>query len=144
MIPGYWQNPEATAKTIRNGWLKTGDVGQIDAAGFLSLMDRSKDMVISGGMNIYPREIEEILLTHPGVAECSVVGRPDPDWGEALVAFVVARDATANAQTLNHLCLQNLARFKRPKDWRFVDALPKNNYGKILKTDLRQLLEDGP
>ena len=144
VIPGYWQNPKATAKTIRNGWLKTGDVGQIDAAGFLTLMDRSKDMVISGGMNIYPREIEEILLTHPGVAECSVVGRPDPDWGEALVAFVVARDATANAQTLNHLCLQNLARFKRPKDWRFVDALPKNNYGKILKTDLRQMLEEGP
>ncbi|MEM6621774.1 MAG: AMP-binding protein [Pseudomonadota bacterium] len=139
VVPGYWQNPEATAKTIVDGWLMTGDVGSMDDEGFLTIKDRSKDMVISGGMNIYPREIEEVLLTHPGVAECSVVGRPDPDWGEALVAFVVG---TATIEDLDRLCLDNLARFKRPKAWRMVESLPKNNYGKIVKTDLRALLEE--
>ena len=139
VIPGYLNNPEATAKTIRDGWLMTGDVGALDAEGYLTLKDRSKDMVISGGMNIYPREIEEVLLTHPGVVECSVVGRPDPDWGESLVAFVVG---TAPAADLEQLCLDNLARFKRPKDWRFVESLPKNNYGKIVKTELRMMLEN--
>ncbi|MEM7744719.1 MAG: AMP-binding protein [Pseudomonadota bacterium] len=138
VVPGYWKNPEATARAIRDGWLMTGDVGSLDDEGFLIIKDRSKDMVISGGMNIYPREIEEVLLTHPGVTECSVVGRPDPDWGEALVAFVVG---TATVADLDRLCLDNLARFKRPKEWRLIDALPKNNYGKIVKTDLRALLE---
>ena len=137
VVSGYLNNPQATAKTIREGWLMTGDVGVLDAEGYLTLKDRSKDMVISGGMNIYPREIEEVLLTHPGVVECSVVGRPDPDWGEALVGFVVG---SAKAEELEQLCLDNLARFKRPKDWRFVESLPKNNYGKIVKTELRAML----
>lgn len=138
VIPRYLDNPEATARAIRGGWLLTGDVGLIDDEGYLTLKDRSKDMVISGGMNIYPREIEEVVLTHPGVAECSVVGRPDPEWGEALVAFVVG---DARPEELGRLCLDNLARFKRPKDWRFVGSLPKNNYGKIVKTELRAMLE---
>jgi long-chain acyl-CoA synthetase len=113
----------------------------MDAGGFLTIKDRSKDMIISGGSNIYPREIEEVLLTHPGVLEAAVVGRPHAEWGEEVVAFVVAReDASVTAGDLDALCLDNIARFKRPKGYRFVTALPKNNYGKILKTELRGLL----
>jgi long-chain acyl-CoA synthetase len=135
VMPGYWQNPEATAHTLRGGWLHTGDVGAFDAEGYLTLKDRSKDVVISGGSNIYPREVEEVLLRHPRVREASVIGRPHPEWGEVIVAYVVGE---AGAGELDALCLQNIARFKRPKDYVFVDALPKNNYGKILKTELRQ------
>ena len=141
VMRGYWKNPEATRQTLRGGWLHTGDVGSIDAEGFVTIKDRSKDMIISGGANIYPREIEEVLLRHPAVAECSVVGRPHPEWGEEVVAFVVGRTSLAPAE-LENLCLQNIARFKRPREYRFVDALPKNNYGKVLKTELRQRLRD--
>ncbi len=142
VMAGYWGNPDATARTLRGGWLHTGDMGSLDAGGFLTLRDRSKDLIISGGSNIYPREVEEVLLTHPGVAECSVVGRPHPEWGEEVVAFVVSRPGHApTAQALDALCLGRIARFKRPKDYRFVDALPKNNYGKVLKTELRKRLE---
>jgi acyl-CoA synthetase (AMP-forming)/AMP-acid ligase II len=138
VMSGYWNNPEATARSLRQGWLWTGDVGAFDEEGFLTLKDRSKDMIISGGTNIYPREIEDVLNLHPAVAECSVVGRPHPEWGEDVVAFVVARPgATVTPAELDQLCLDNIARFKRPKDYRFIDALPKNNYGKILKTELR-------
>jgi acyl-CoA synthetase (AMP-forming)/AMP-acid ligase II len=141
VMAGYWNNPEATARSLRHGWLWTGDVGAFDGDGFLTLKDRSKDMIISGGTNIYPREIEDVLNLHPAVAECSVVGRPHPEWGEEVVAFVVARaGATLTAAELDRLCLDNIARFERPKDYRFVEALPKNNYGKILKTELRTLL----
>jgi long-chain acyl-CoA synthetase len=145
VMKGYWRDPEATAAALRNGWLYTGDVGALDADGFLTLMDRSKDLIISGGSNIYPREIEEVLLRHPGVHEVSVVGRPHPEWGEEVVAFVVRRTGkTASEQDLDALCLQNIARFKRPKAYRFVERLPKNNYGKVLKTELRaQLLAEG-
>jgi len=141
VMAGYWNNPEATARALRNGWLWTGDVGAFDEDGFLTLKDRSKDMIISGGTNIYPREIEDVLNLHPAVAECSVVGRPHPEWGEDVVAFVVTRPgATLTPAELDQLCLANIARFKRPKDYKFVDALPKNNYGKILKTELRTKL----
>jgi long-chain acyl-CoA synthetase len=139
VMQGYWNNPEATQKALRGGWLHTGDVGSMDAAGFLTLRDRSKDMIISGGSNIYPREIEEVLLRHPGVAECSVVGRPHAEWGEEVVAFVVCT-ARLSSEELDRLCLENIARFKRPREYRFVEALPKNNYGKVLKTELRKLL----
>jgi long-chain acyl-CoA synthetase len=139
VMQGYWRNPEATAKALRGGWLHTGDVGAMDAAGFLTLRDRSKDMIISGGSNIYPREIEEVLLRHPAVAECSVVGRPHAEWGEEVVAFVVSREKISREE-LDRLCLDNIARFKRPREYRFVEALPKNNYGKVLKTELRKLL----
>jgi long-chain acyl-CoA synthetase len=138
VMKGYWQNPEATARALRGGWLHTGDVGSLDAEGFLTIKDRSKDMIISGGANIYPREIEEVLLRHPAVAECSVVGRAHPEWGEEVVAFVVKKSAL-NVEELESLCLDNIARFKRPREYRFVDALPKNNYGKVLKTELRKL-----
>jgi len=144
VMAGYWRNPEATAKTLAGGWLHTGDVGSFDRDGFLTLKDRAKDMIISGGSNIYPREVEEVLLRHPDVAEVSVVGRPHADWGEEVVAFVVRRDGEtaepAEPAALDRLCLDHIARFKRPKDYVFVDALPKNNYGKVLKTALRDRL----
>ncbi|NJO23600.1 MAG: AMP-binding protein [Sphingomonadales bacterium] len=142
VMKGYWNNPEANAKSLRDGWLWTGDLGSVDAAGFLTLKDRSKDMIISGGSNVYPREIEEVLLTHPDVVETAVVSRPHPDWGEEVIAYVVRRPGVdLTDQTLDRLCLDNIARYKRPKGYRFVDALPKNNYGKILKTELRTWLE---
>lgn len=147
VMRGYWQNPEATAKTIVDGWLYTGDMGTLNAQGYLSLKDRSKDLIISGGTNIYPREVEEILLEHPDILEVSVIGKAHPEWGEEVVAFVVLRDdakrddpETSKAQ-LNAFCLDNMARFKRPKHYHFVEQLPKNNYGKILKTQLRAQLE---
>jgi long-chain acyl-CoA synthetase len=141
VMAGYWRNPEASAATLRAGWLWTGDVGSLDADGFLTLKDRSKDLLISGGSNIYPREVEEVLLTAPGVAEAAVVGAPDAEWGEVVVAFVVAQSGMCpNEAALDAHCLDRIARFKRPKRYVFVDALPKNNYGKVLKTELRARL----
>ncbi len=144
VMSGYWNNPEATAGALRAGWLWTGDLGVMDADGFLTLKDRSKDLIVSGGSNIYPREVEEVLLRHPAVAEASVVGRADPEWGESVVAFVVLREASASAHEieglrleLDRLCLEHIARFKRPKEYRFVQGLPKNNYGKVVKSELR-------
>jgi acyl-CoA synthetase (AMP-forming)/AMP-acid ligase II len=138
---GYWRNREATAKTIRDGWLWTGDVGAMDDDGFLTLKDRSKDVIISGGSNIYPREVEEALLLHPDVLEVSVVGRPNAEWGEDVVAFVVAKHgAKLDASDLDCHCLEHIARFKRPKSYIVEKELPKNNYGKVLKTELRARL----
>ncbi|MEM7024892.1 MAG: AMP-binding protein, partial [Pseudomonadota bacterium] len=143
VMRGYWRDPEASERTLRGGWLHTGDVGSFDADGFLTLRDRSKDLIISGGSNIYPREVEEVLLRHAAVAEVSVIGRPDPQWGEAVVAFVVqAPGQSCDAALLDHHCLEHMARFKRPKEFRFVEALPKNNYGKVLKTELRAKLDE--
>jgi long-chain acyl-CoA synthetase len=143
VMKGYWRDEAATAKTLRAGWLHTGDVGEIDARGYLTLKDRSKDLIISGGSNIYPREVEEVLQRHPAVAEVSVVGEPDPEWGENVIAFVVRRaGAGIDAGTLDALCLSNIARFKRPKRYFFLDALPKSAYGKILKTELRKRLTE--
>lgn len=139
VMPGYWQNAQANAKTLVDGWLMTGDMGFMDADGFVTMRDRSKDMIITGGSNVYPREVEEVLLTHAAVREVSVVGRPHPDWGEEVVAFVVGE---VEAAELDALCNANIARFKRPKAYVFLPELPKNNYGKVLKTELRQLLEE--
>jgi long-chain acyl-CoA synthetase len=145
VMRGYWRDPDASAAALRGGWLHTGDIGVLDADGFLTLRDRSKDLIISGGSNIYPREVEEVLLQHPAVAEVAVIGRPDPKWGEAVVAFVVAApDRRCDAELLDAHCLASIARFKRPKDYRFVEALPKNNYGKVLKTELRASLRHDP
>ncbi|MBX9960561.1 MAG: AMP-binding protein [Burkholderiaceae bacterium] len=142
VMAGYWENPEATVAAIRDGWLLTGDVGSLDEDGFLALKDRSKDLLISGGSNIYPREVEEVLLTAPGVSEVAVVGAPDPEWGEVVVAFVVCQsDRQTDADALDAHCLAQLARFKRPKRYVFVSELPKNNYGKVLKTVLREQLK---
>jgi long-chain acyl-CoA synthetase len=142
VMAGYWNQPEATAEALRDGWLYTGDVGSFDDDGYLTLRDRSKDLIISGGMNIYPREVEEALLRHPGIKAAAVVGRPDTKWGEAVVAFVVAADRAAQPSVpdLDRTCLEHIARFKRPKDYRFVEALPVNNYGKVVKRELRDRL----
>ena len=147
VMSGYWNNPDATRAALRRArpessdlWLWTGDLGSLDTDGFLTLKDRSKDLIVSGGSNIYPREVEEVLLRHPGVAEASVVGRPDPEWGEAVVAFVVARGEAPPEAELDRLCLEHIARFKRPREYRFVERLPKNHYGKVLKTELRERL----
>ena len=136
VMSGYWRNVEASAASLAGGWLHTGDVGLFDEEGYLHLKDRSKDLIISGGSNIYPREVEEVLLMHEAVREVSVIGRPDHDWGEVVVAYVVGKTSAAE---LDALCLTRIARFKRPKAYVFVDSLPKNNYGKILKTELRGL-----
>src|SRR4051794_32129042 len=142
VMAGYWNQPDATAEALRGGRLHTGDVGSFDADGYLTLRDRSKDLIISGGMNIYPREVEEALLHHPEVRAVAVVGRPDPDWGEAGGAFVVAEDDAAppSGEGLDRTRREDVPRYKRPKDYRFVDALPTNNYGKILKRELRERL----
>jgi long-chain acyl-CoA synthetase len=138
---GYWNNPNANAETLKHGWLRTGDVGRLDEDGFLTLSDRSKDVIISGGTNIYPREVEEALLTHDDVREVSAIGAPDPDWGEIVVACVVLEEgAAADDAKLDAHCLASIARFKRPKRYVYLDALPKNNYGKVLKTELRTMM----
>ena len=127
VMAGYWNNPEATAATLKGGWLHTGDIGAFDADGFLTLKDRAKDVIISGGSNIYPREVEEVLLEHPAISEVSVIGRAHPEWGEIIVAYVVGDAPQAE---LDQLCLDRIARFKRPKAYVRLDELPKNNYGK--------------
>ena len=141
VMAGYWQNDEATQAALKGGWLHTGDMGFLDEEGFLTLRDRSKDMIISGGTNIYPREIEEVLLQHPDISEAAVIGRPDREWGESVVAFIVPTNPniTPTMTDLEIHCTAQMARFKRPKAYHFVNTLPKNNYGKILKTALREL-----
>lgn len=137
VMDSYWNNAAATRKTLRDGWLMTGDIGQLDNAGYLTLQDRSKDVIITGGSNVYPREVEEVLLCHDDVTQASVVGTPHAEWGEEVVAFIVG-DAAWEA--LDALCLAHIARFKRPKRYIRMTELPKNNYGKVLKTELRAQL----
>ena len=135
---GYWQNEKASTETLRDGWLYTGDLGHLDEEGFLYLTDRAKDVIISGGTNIYPREVEEALLRHEAVFEVAVIGVADPEWGENVQAHVVlAPGASITPQQLDSWCRQQIASFKRPKTYVFADELPKNSYGKILKTALR-------
>ncbi len=144
VMAGYWEQSEASDEALRGGWLHTGDVGSFDEDGYLTLHDRSKDLIISGGMNIYPREVEEALMTHPGVQAAAVVGRPDPEWGESVVAFVVpAAGPEPSVEELDRTCIERIARYKRPKEYHVVEALPTNNYGKVLKRELRRRLDDG-
>lgn len=139
LMKGYWRNESATADTIVDGWLRTGDLGSMDTDGFLTLSDRSKDVIISGGTNIYPREVEETLLAHAMVSEVSVVGVPSPEWGEDVIAFVVLeRDSPCDSHQLDTWCKSRMASFKKPKKYYFVQDLPKNSYGKVLKTSLRE------
>ncbi len=137
VMRGYWDNPEATAATLANGWLHTGDIGHFDA-GYLYLTDRAKDVIITGGTNVYPREVEEVLLTHPAVREVAVVGVPDPEWGESVRAFVVATGDPPPGDLIQY-CRGRLASFKKPRDVILVTELPKNAAGKILKRELRRL-----
>src|ERR1700677_3192921 len=143
VMSGYWNLPEESTAALRSGWLHTGDLGAIDERGFLTLLDRTKDLVISGGSNIYPREVEEVLLEDPDLSDVAVIGVPDPEWGESVMAVLVANPgATLDLARLERLCLDRIARFKRPKHWRLVDALPKNSAGKVLKRELRKRFED--
>jgi long-chain acyl-CoA synthetase len=139
VMAGYLNNPDATAATLANGWLHTGDLGRFDERGYLTLVDRSKDLIISGGTNIYPREVEEVLLMHPGIKEVAVIGVPDEKWGESVLAAVVKQDGhLADERELDLFCLEHIARFKRPKRYVFVEELPKNATGKVLKRTLRE------
>ena len=139
VMKGYWNNPDATAETLRGGWLHTGDMGYIDPAGYLFITDRIKDMVISGGANIYPREADEVIVQHPSVAEVACVGVPDQLWGESVKALVVLRDgAHATEEEIITFCQERLASYKKPKSVEFLPSLPKNAYGKVLKRELRE------
>ena len=139
VMKGYFNNPEATANAIdRAGWLHTGDLGSMDAAGYCRILGRLKDMIIRGGENIYPREIEELLFTHPGVADAAVVGVPDAVWGEIPVAFVRPAGPRPSEQELFDFCRQHLAPYKTPRHWRFVARFPQTASGKVQKFVLRE------
>ncbi|MQA13242.1 MAG: long-chain-fatty-acid--CoA ligase [Pseudonocardiaceae bacterium] len=136
---GYWRNEQATAEVFAGGWFHTGDMGTVDGEGFVSVVDRKKDMIVTGGENVYSREVEEVLYRHPGVAEVAVVGLPDEKWGENVCAVVVAAtDAPPLPEELTELCSRHLASYKKPKVYRFIAELPKNASGKILKRQLRE------
>ena len=137
VMQGYLNRPEATEEALKDGWLHTGDVGRLDERGVLTLLDRKKDVIISGGLNIYAREVEDALLEASSVADVAVIGIPDDEWGEAVVALVVTVDGTRDHQGLDEHCLATIARFKRPKYYLFVEELPRNASGKVLKRQLR-------
>jgi acyl-CoA synthetase (AMP-forming)/AMP-acid ligase II len=140
---GYWERPEDTAETLRNGWLHTGDLGRVDRYGYLYLLDRAKDMIISGGSNVYAVEVEAVLADHPAVREVAVVGVQDRKWGEVVTAVVVPRpgvDTTGLESELSAHCSAVLAGYKRPRKFVYRNALPRNAYGKVLKRDLRDEL----
>ena len=138
VFAGYWRNPQATESAFADGWLLTGDVAERDSEGCYRIAGRIKEMVISGGENVYPAEIEDVLHEHPAVLEAAVVGMPDDRWGEACAAFVVVREgASATEEALRDHCRERLARFKVPKSFSFVEALPRSSMGKVLKDELR-------
>ncbi len=145
VMAGYFNQPAETARALRGGWLHSGDIGRIDSEGYLFIVDRIKDLVITGGLNVYPSEVEAVLYTHPGVEECCVVGMPHPEYGEAVTAFVKRREAAACREgELIDYCKQHLASYKAPKSVRFVAELPKSPAGKILKREVRHLPAAGP
>lgn len=144
VMPGYWNNPDATAEALRGGWLHTGDIGMFDDRGYLFLLDRAKDMIISGGNNVYPREVEEIIVQHPDVADVVVCGIPDPYWGEAVHAVVVRKPGSAvtDREIIDH-CGRHLAGYKKPKAVDFVADLPVSGYGKVLRREVRARYWEG-
>jgi len=138
-MKGYWRAPDETAKVLQDGWWRLGDIAKFDEHGFYYLVDREKDMIVSGARNIYPREVEEVLYSHPAIKEASVIGVPDEYWGEAVKAVVVLKPgAKTTEEDLISYCKQHLASYKKPKSVDFVDSLPKNPGGKIIKKELRQ------
>jgi long-chain acyl-CoA synthetase len=138
VMQGYYRLPEETARTVRDGWLHTGDVGKLDTDGYLFIVERKKDVIIRGGFNIYPREVEEVLYAHPAVAEAAAVGIREAVMGEEVLAFVALKPgASADAAALIGFCRERLAHYKCPREIRFVDALPKSPIGKILRKELR-------
>ena len=144
LFSGYWRDPEATAAAFaEDGWYRTGDVARLTADGYLYILDRAKDMIISGGENIYPAEVEAVLARHPAVAEVAVVGRPDPTWGEAVHAVIIPVAGQADAVSADDIvswCRDNLAHFKCPKSVEFAASLPRTTTGKVLKRELREQL----
>jgi len=136
VFPGYWRNDTASADAFRDGWLLTGDVAERDDEGNYRIRGRVKDMVVSGGENVYPAEIEAVLHEHPAVADAAVVGVPDERWGEVCIAFVVLAEPVSEDELREH-CLRHLARFKVPKSFHLVDELPRNSMGKIVKSELK-------
>jgi len=139
VMKGYWRDPEATIAAMDGGWLRSGDLGYLDEQGYLFLMDRSKDMIISGGENIYPREVEEVIIQHSAVREVAVIGVPDARWGEAIKAVIVIQPGKeVSRQELIKFCKKRIASYKKPKSIEFIDELPKNNNGKIVKQELRE------
>ena len=144
MMVGYWQMPEETARKLKNGWLHTGDLGRMDEDGYIYVVERKDDMIISGGVNVYPREIEEVLYRHPSVSEASVIGLPDEHWGEVVKAIVVPREgAQVTEAEIIDFCAKNLAGYKKPKSVDFWRELPKSPQGKILKKEIRNRYRSG-
>jgi long-chain acyl-CoA synthetase len=139
VMPGYWRDPAATAEALRGGWLHTGDIGYFDEQGFLFLLDRAKDLIISGGNNIYPREVEEVIIQHPGVSSVVVLGVPDAYWGEAVHAVIVTKAGVSlTAEEVIAHCARHIAGYKKPKSIDFVDSLPVSGYGKIMRREVRE------
>jgi len=140
VMKGYYKKPEATAEAMRGGWFRTGDLAYRDEDGFVYIVDRKKDMVIRGGYNVYPREIEEVLYQHPAVAEAAVIGRPDERLGEEVVAYVSLKPGQdADVADLSAFCKERLAAYKYPRELHILDDLPKGPTGKLLKTRLREM-----
>jgi malonyl-CoA/methylmalonyl-CoA synthetase len=137
VFSGYWEREEATAESFIQGWFRTGDLGSLDPDGYLRILGRSRELIISGGFNVYPREVEDVLLTHPDVAEAAVVGTPSEEWGEVVTAFVVPSGEKATRDSVLTFAAEQLASFKRPRLVHVVDSLPRNALGKVLKHELR-------
>jgi malonyl-CoA/methylmalonyl-CoA synthetase len=136
VFPGYWRREDATRAAFTDGWFRSGDVGELDADGYLSIVGRAKELIISGGFNVYPREVEDVLLAHPAVAEVAVVGEPSDEWGELVVAVVVPVGEPPSEAELLAYVARDLAPYKQPRRVRFVDALPRNALGKVLRHEL--------
>jgi malonyl-CoA/methylmalonyl-CoA synthetase len=136
VFAGYWKRPQASAESFADGWFRTGDLGSIDADGYVRILGRAKELIITGGLNVYPREVEEVLLSHPDVAEVAVIGAPSDEWGEVVTAFVVPAGDHSTAEPLLAFAADQLAPFKRPRVVHFVDSLPRNALGKVLKHEL--------
>jgi len=136
-MKAYWNNPEETAKVMQDGWLKTGDVGHLDARGCVTITDRKKDMILVSGFNVYPNEIEGVVATHPGVLECGAVGVPDDKSGEAVKVVIVRKDSSLTKEAVIEHCKTHLTGYKRPRHVEFRDMLPKSPIGKVLRRDLR-------
>jgi acyl-CoA synthetase (AMP-forming)/AMP-acid ligase II len=144
VLMGYWRNPEATQSSFLDGWFRSGDVGRWDEDGYLYIVDRKKDMILTGGENVYPREVEEVLYQHPAVVEAAVVGAPDPKWGEKVVAVISLRAGhEASGAELVAFCRERIASYKKPRHVVFIDTLPKNASGKVLKRELRDRIAAG-
>ena len=141
VMSGYLNRPEATAETIVDGWLHTGDLGRMTESGFIYLLDRAKDMIITGGTNVYPAEIEAVLLTHPKISDVGVIGIPDPEWGESIVAIVQLKSGFTASEELNaellQFCKEHLASYKCPRRWDYRTELPRTEAGKLYKRKIR-------